>query len=226
MTSEYLDILASCPLFAHIDAGSLPDMLDCLAARQRHYAKGAMVLSAGRALPAVGIVLSGGVHVLQEDYWGNRAILAHIAPGGLFGEAFACAGVGQLPVSVQAVAPTDILLVDVQKIITVCSSACAFHTRLVQNLLQLLAQKNVSLTQKIEIITQRSTRKKLLAYLSRQAQAAHSHRFQIPFNRQELADYLAVDRSALSAELSKMQQEGILQYDKNHFQLAAAPSAS
>ena len=164
-------------------------------------------------------MLTGNVHVIQEDFWGNRTILANIEPGELFGEAFSCAGLDKLPVSVLAVQDSEVLMIDYRKIITTCSSSCVFHTALIHNMLRILADKNVMLTQKMELLTKNTTREKLLAYLSLQAQQAGSTKFNIPFNRQGLADYLSVDRSAMSAELSKMQKDGVLVYKKNRFEL-------
>ncbi|MDR1922509.1 MAG: Crp/Fnr family transcriptional regulator [Candidatus Adiutrix sp.] len=194
-------------------------LLACLSAVQRGFEKGEPVFSAGDDAAPVGVVLAGGVNVMQEDYWGNRMILAHIEPGGLFGEAFSCAGAGELPVSASAVEKSEILLIDCGKIVATCSSACAFHAGMIRNMLQILARKNIALVEKIGHLSRRTTREKLLSYLSSRAKAAGSPAFDIPFNRQELADYLAVDRSAMSAELSKMRDENLLRYSRSHFEL-------
>jgi CRP-like cAMP-binding protein len=216
---KYPEVLRACPLFAGIDESELQALLDCLSASKRHFAKGSFVFMTGENVTAVGVVLSGSVHVLQEDFWGNRTILAHVGPGGLFAEAFSCAEVDKLPVSVIAAEPSDILFIDYKRIATTCSSACTFHTGLIKNMMHILAQKNVQLTQKIEHVTGRTTRAKLLAYLSAQARKAADNIFEIPFSRQELADYLSVDRSAMSNELCKMRDEGILRFHKNRFEL-------
>jgi CRP-like cAMP-binding protein len=216
---SYDAILRSCELFGDIAPEQLYVLLDCLGATKRRFRKGEFILRAGDAAEAVGIVLVGSAHVIQEDYWGNRTIITRIEPGGLFAEAFCCAGIEQLPVSVVSLEETEVLFVDFNRIISVCSSACGFHNSLIKNMLQILARHNVTLTRKLEDVTQRTTREKLLSYFSRQALAAGSERFEIPFNRQELADYLSVDRSALSNELSKMQTEGLLRFRKNEFEL-------
>jgi len=215
----YFAVIKRCMLFSGMDDAELGAMLGCLSAARRSYGKNEFVFSAGDAVQAVGVVLSGGVHVLQEDYWGNRRILAYIPPSGLFGEAFSCAELDNLPVSVIAAEASEILLMDYKPIVTTCSSACLFHTALIKNMLRLLAQKNIMLTQKMEIITHRTTRERLLAYLSAQALRAGRSRFTIPFNRQELADYLSVERSAMSAELSRMQAEGLLRTNRSEFEL-------
>lgn len=208
-----------CPLFAGIETDKLHSLLDCLAAVKRVYRKDEFIFMAGDQATSVGIVLSGSVRVLQEDFWGHRGILAHIEPGGLFGEAFSCAEKDALPVSVIASEASEVLLVDYRRIVTTCSSACIFHTLLIMNMLRILAEKNILLTRKIEHLSKRTTRDKLLSFLSAQAVFAKSNAVEIPFNRQELADFLCVDRSALSRELGAMQSEGLINYDKNSFEL-------
>ena len=216
---KYLETIEQCPLFAGINDFDLKALLHCLVATQHSYKKGEYVFSAGDTVQSVGIVLSGGVHILQEDYWGNRTILANISPGGLFGEAFSCAEIDSLPMSVITVETTEVLLIDYKRIITTCSSSCVFHLALIKNMMKLLAQKNIMLTQKMEIVTHRTTRERLLAYLSAQAIKAGKNRFIIPFNRQQLADYLSVERSAMSAELSHMQVDGLIRTNRSEFEL-------
>lgn len=207
------------PLFRGIDESQLASLLACLTAVKRRYRKDELIFVAGEKPISVGIVLSGSVRVLQEDFWGNRTILAHIESSGLFGEAFSCAEQVALPVSVIACETTEIMLIDYRKIITTCSSACVFHTQLVMNMMRILAKKNILLTKKLEYLSKRTTREKLLSFLSAQAVSAKSTIVEIPFNKTELAEYLCVDRSALSRELSAMKAEGLLQYDKNSFEL-------
>ncbi|MDR1777950.1 MAG: Crp/Fnr family transcriptional regulator [Desulfovibrio sp.] len=217
---KFFPILQNCRLFAGIEGTDLEKLLRCLSPLRRHYKKNEFIFVMGEIAGSLGIVLSGGVHVLQEDFWGNRSIFAHIPPGGLFGEAFSCAGMERLPVSVAAAEKTEALLLDYQRILAVCPSVCAFHAGIVKNMVRMLAQKNIMLTRKIEHVTRRNIRGKLLSYLSEQAKTAGCGVFDIPFTRQELADYLSVDRSALSNELSKMREQGMLKFRKNHFELA------
>ena len=216
---KYLEIIQRCLLFAGMETANLRHLLDCLAAVRRSYKKQKFIFSAGDAAQCVGIVLSGHAHILQEDYWGGRTILADIAPGGVFGEAFSCVGAESLPVSVLAAEQAEVLLLDYRRIITTCTSSCGFHTALVQNMMQMLAQKNIMLTQKMEILAHRTTKERLLAYLSAQAMQRGASRFTIPFNRQQLADFLSVERSAMSAELSKMQADGLLWTNRSEFEL-------
>lgn len=217
MKTSY-QILQNCRLFSEIKESDFKALLECLSARQRQYKKNSFIFRAGDAMDFVGIVLAGAVHIVREDFWGKRAIVARIEEGAVFGEAFACAGV-KLPVSIIAAEESDVLLISSKRITGTCSSACVFHTMLIKNLTLLLAGKNIALIQKLEHITQASTREKLLSYLSEEARLAGKSTFDIPFNREELADYLSVERSAMSAELSRMQKDGLVQYRKNHFEL-------
>jgi CRP-like cAMP-binding protein len=215
----HMPALQRCPLFSTITPDGLLALLDCLGAARHVYRKGEFVFLAGNAVHMMGIVLAGCVQVVQEDYWGRRGIIDRCEPGDLFAESFCCAGAERLPVSVIATEPTTALFLDVARIINVCTNACWFHHTLIRNMLRTLALKGVALTQKLEDVTQRGTREKLLSYLSRQALAAGGKEFEIPFNRQELADYLSVDRSALSGELSRMAGAGLLRYHRNRFEL-------
>ena len=198
-------------------------LLGCLSATRRTYDKGETVFMAGQAAEHVGIICSGGVHVFTEDFMGNRTILAALSDSELFGEAFACAGTARLPVSVVAVSKSEIMLINYRKIIATCPATCIFHSKLIENMLSIVASKNVALSQKVEIISKRTTRDKLTAYLSAQAVHTGRRKFTIPFDRQALADFLCVERSAMSAELSKMQREGLVCTNRSEFELMTMP---
>lgn len=206
-------------LFDGIENGEMEQLLLCLGGRHAIYDEGEYILLAGDRADQVGLVLSGSVLVFSDDFWGNRTILAHVERGGLFGEAFSFARVEALPVSVKAAEKTEVLFINCERIITVCPSACEFHTRLVRNMLKILAEKNMTLTQKIGHMGKRTTREKILSYLSEQAKKAGGNSFSIPLNRQEMADYLAVDRSAMSKELGRLREEGQISFHKNRFRL-------
>lgn len=216
---KYLAQIKKSRLFAGIDMQELEALLGCLSAAVRHFKKGDTIIYRGDSVSALGLVLSGGVHIQREDFWGNRTILSEIPESGLFGESYACVPTQPIPVNAVATQNSVIMFLDVRRIITSCPSACAFHARLIQNLIMVLAFKNVMLTGKIEHISQRSTREKLLSYLSEQAQVAGGASFDIPFNRQQLADYLCVDRSAMSSALGQLRDEGVLTFDRAHFKL-------
>ena len=173
----------------------------------------------GQPANEVGLVLMGEAHVMREDVFGNRTILTHLGRGDLFGEAYACAKMKRLPVTVSAVTESEIMFIDCKRILTTCTSACVFHTRLIENLMSVLAGKNILLMRKLEHISRRTTRDKLHSYLTEQARIAGRRDFSVPFNRQEMADYLCVERSAMSAELGRMRDEGLIEFEKNRFRL-------
>lgn len=206
-------------LFEGIDEKEKKAMLSCLEARKKSYLSGNIVFRRGGHTSYMGLVLSGAVHMVKDDFWGNRSILGEASAGSMFGEVYACLADRKLEVDVVAVEDTEVLFLDVKKILTVCSSACVFHTRLIRNLLTIMAEKNLMLTHKMEHMAQKNTRDKLLSYLSMESMKSGSAEFTIPFNRQQLADYLSVDRSAMSRELSHMKEEGILEYQRNRFRL-------
>ena len=213
------EALSRCPLFEGVAREDARAMLQCMQARTVSVDRGEAVLREDAPAEHVGILLEGGVQVVRDDFLGNRTIRTAVQPGELFGETFACAGVRRLPVSVEAVEPSRVLLLRLDKVIQTCPSACAFHNRVVLNLLRVMAQKNLQLSQKLEITSRRTTRDKLMAYLTAQARRAGSDRFRIPFDRQGLADYLGVDRSALSAEIGKLRREGVLESERSDFRL-------
>ena len=214
-----LSLLQRSPLFRGVGAEDLAAMLQCLAPREVRKKRGEFLFYAGDTVRELGLVLSGEVLILTEDHWGNRNILSSAGPGDLFGEVFACAPARPVPVSVEAAQDTAVLLVDAEKVLAPCCNACPFHQSLIHNLFQIVAEKNLMLTQKMVHLTRRSTREKLLSYLSICSLQAGSSTFTIPFNRQEMADYLSVDRSAMSKELCKLRDEGLLRFEKNKFQL-------
>ena len=216
---EFNPILERCPLFSGIRMEDLSAMLGCIGGRTLSVPGGQAVFREGDPATHVGLVLSGAVRLVRDDYYGNRSIVAHIAPSELFGETYACAGVTALPVSVVADEDSTVLLMDCRRITTTCSSACSFHNRIIHNLLRLVAVKNLVFDQKIQVTSKRSTREKLMTYLLNQAKLQNSNSFTIPYDRQELADYLEVERSGLSAEISKLRKEGVLESEKNRFRL-------
>ncbi len=217
---KFFNLLSNVPLFSGITEDELQRMFGCLGAAFKTYGKGAAIFLAGEPVPSFGVMLNGVADIVREDITGARAIIAKVCEGELFGEAFACGEVDESPVSVFAAAECEVLLLPVKGILSVCPHACAFHARLVENMMRLLARKNILLHEKMELLSKKTIRERLLAYLYLVAQRQGSRRFAIPFTRGELADYLCTDRSALSRELSAMQSEGLLTFNRNEFHLS------
>lgn len=192
-------------------------MLGCLGARVVEFPKNAPVFLEGDAAGFLGFVLEGSVQIVQDDFYGNRSVLSYAGEGELFAEAFACADVVTMPVSGYAVKDSKVVFFSCKKMLTVCTSACSFHNRLVRNLLTVVAQRNLALGSKITVMSRKTTREKLMTYLMEQAKKAGSAEFTIPLDRQALADYLGVERSAMSAELGKLRKAGVLSSKGAHF---------
>ena len=216
---EFLSVIRSSQLFSGVSERELTAMLSCLKAESRDFPKDAFLLRTGDTAESIGPVLSGSVLVIQEDIWGNRNILSKAGPGQTFAAAFACAPGSRLNVSVVAEAPVTAMFLNVKRILTVCPSACTHHSRIIRNLLGELAGKNLRFSEKLTHMGQRTTRAKLMSYFSAEAQRLGKYEFDIPFSRQQLADYLGVERSGLSLELGKMRGEGLLDFHKSHFVL-------
>ena len=214
---KYISILKKTQLFSGLSEEEIEAMLSCLGARIKTYQKGEYVLRQGTHLNDIAVLVEGNLHIRKDDYWGNRSILGQVTIGEMFGEAYVAPESGALLNDLVAVEDSAVIFFDAKRIITTCSNACRFHSMVVQNLFFAISEKNRKLVQKLGHMSKRSTREKLISYLSEEANKQNSAQFYIPFNRQQLADFLSVDRSAMSNELSKMRDEGLIQFDKNHF---------
>ena len=216
---QYLPVLKKTRLFAGVGEDEIGAMLGCLGAAAQQYAKGQYVLRQGETVSRLMVLVKGRLHIQKDDYWGNRSIVSAVLTGEMFGEAYLAPGSGPLMNDAVAVEESAVLSFDVTRLLTVCPSACRFHSLTVRNLFFALSEKNRHLVGRLGIATQRSTRDKLIAFLSEQARLQGCSAFDIPFNRQQMADYLSVDRSAMSGELCRMRDEGMLRFERNHFEL-------
>lgn len=217
--NEYIPVLRRTQIFAGVSNDEIRSMLLCLDARLRHYKKGEYVLREGEHLNDIMILADGRLHIQKDDYWGNRSILEQISVGEMFGEAYTAPESGPLLNDVVAAENSVVIFFNAKRIITTCPTACRFHTIVVQNLFFSISEKNRKLVRKLSHMSKRSIREKLISYLSEEATRQNSSSFTIPFNRQQLADFLFVDRSAMSNELSKMRKEGLLEFERNCFKL-------
>lgn len=216
---NFIDVLKRTKLFSGVSEEEILLMSSCLDAKLKEYKKGEYVFRQGQHISQITVLLKGNLHIQKDDYWGNRTIVNNISVGEIFGEAYIAPESGALLNDVVAVEDSSVAFFDVKKIITACPSACRFHSMVAQNLFFAISEKNKRLVQKISHISKRSTREKLTSYLSEEAKRQNSASFVIPFNRQQLADFLSVDRSAMSNELCKMRDEGLLSFEKNRFLL-------
>ena len=216
---KYISILKRTQMFAGVGDDEISAMLSCLGARLYNYKKGEYVLRQGEHLNDILVLVEGNLHIQNDDYWGNRSILGQVTVGEMFGEAYVAPESGVLLNDVVATENSVVIFFDVKRIITTCPSACRFHTMVVQNMFFAISEKNKKLVQKLGHMSKRTTREKLISFLSEEAKKQNNAIFTIPFNRQQLADFLSVDRSAMSNELCKMRDEGLIEFDKNNFRL-------
>lgn len=217
--NEYIYILKKSKLFNNVSEDEIGAMLSCLGAKALNYKKGEYVFRQGECLNAVTVLVKGKFLIQNDDYWGNRSILGNIECGEMFGEAYAAPGSGPMLNDVAAVEDSTVIFFDVKKIFSACPSGCRFHALVVQNLFFAISEKNRKLVQKLGHMSKRTTREKLISYLSEEAKKHNSSNFEIPFNRQQLADFLSVERSAMSNELCKMRDDGMIEFKKNRFKL-------
>ena len=208
-------------LFKGISEDEANKMLNCFTSYEKKYSKGEIIFSEGDKIDIIGLITYGCVHIVREDYSGNRTIIAEIKAGSMFAEAFALASENEkiLPVSIYAASDCEVLFFNYQKIVAACRNSCPCHVRFIENMLSVVSRKNIMLNRRLGHLSKRSTKEKLLSYLYEQAALFGQNSFCIPFNRQQLADYLCVERSAMSAVLSELRKSGKIDYTKNHFVL-------
>lgn len=216
---QYLFILRNSPFFQGMTEEEILSVLHCVNATVQHKKKDAYILRVGDSTESMGLVLSGSVLVLQEDLWGHRNIIHRIGPGEYFAEPFAATAGSVLNVSVVADEDSQIMLLNMERFLKTCPHACAHHSRMVRNLVSVMAKRVLDLNEKLTHMAKRSTREKLLSYLSAESMRQGKLSFTIPYDRQQLADYLSVERAAMSVELGKLQKEGLLKTNRNHFEL-------
>lgn len=216
---EYVGALRKAALFRGMEEEELFSLLECMGGALRRYPKGAALLRAGDPATHLGVVLAGQVQVSRLRADGQRMVIGEMGPGRLFAESYACAGAESLPVTVTASADTAALLLDCRRLSTPCSAACGAHGKLIHNLLWMLAQKNLFLAGKLEHLSGRTIRERLLSYLEEEAARTGRSTVVVPFDRQALADYLCVERSALSRTIGQLQREGVLEVHRRRFRL-------
>lgn len=216
------EFLSKTSLFRGITPAEIEAMKDCLMPTVKQYGKSESIFRSGEVINSLGIVLAGSVSIERGDAWGNNSIIDKIEVGGMFGETYACLKSEPLTIDAIATERTEVVFFDIGRVLHICPNRCSFHTRLIDNLVQNLARKNLALSNKMRYITPKTIRARLIAYLSAESFKQGKLTIEVPFNRQQLADYLSVERSALSNELSKMQDDKLIQYSKNRFKLNIA----
>ena len=212
-------LVKSCPLFRGIDPADLGGMLKCMSAREIEPERGEFIMTTPGSAPLMGVVLAGEVEMISEDYFGKKSLLTVLPVGSVFGESYSCVKARNRSIAYQASGKCRVLLLDYDRILHACKLVCRFHHRMIENMVELIAEKNLELIEKLEVTSRTSIREKLLTYLTRQAERTGSATFQVPMGRTELAEYLCADRSAMTRELSRMREEGLIDFDKRTFTL-------
>ncbi|MBQ8358751.1 MAG: Crp/Fnr family transcriptional regulator [Oscillospiraceae bacterium] len=218
---QYLFVLCNSPFFQGMTEEEILSVLHCVNATVLRKKKDEYIFRAGDSTESMGLVLRGSVLSVQEDLWGHRNIMHRIGAGDYFAEPFAATPGSVLNASVVADEDTEIMLLNMGRLLKTCPNACAHHNRLIRNLVSVMARRVMNLSEKITHMAKRSTREKLLSYLSAESMRQGKLSFTIPYDRQQLADYLCVERAAMSVELSKLQKEGYLKTNRNQFELCA-----
>lgn len=221
---KYFNLLRKASIFADMEDDEMEILMRCLSPLLSQYKKNEYILRCGETTSSFGILIKGMAMIEKYDLWGNLNLLSEVKVGMSFGESYACLPDAVCDVHIIAKEDSDILFFDISRFLYICPIACKFHNRLVQNLLTEIARKNLLLTRKIDFISKKKIRDRLLSYLQLEAQKSESSVFEIPFNRQELANFLLVDRSALSNEISKLQKEGVINCKKNKFEIIITPT--
>lgn len=217
------EILANNPLFDGVEKEDIGKILNCLGSAKRSYKKGDFIFLAGQSVPEVSILISGRAQVVKESIFGDAMLIGHLGPGDIFAETYACMGADTIPISVIAFTNCEVLMMDLKRVVQTCSNSCVFHQRMIFNLMKVLASNSAALNKKMSYLTYKTIRGRLAAYFFDCAEQAMTQNgcprdlpktieFELPFSRTELADYLCVDRSAMSRELSNMRKEGILDF--------------
>lgn len=219
---KYYNQIKNSPVFLGMTDDELCGLLECFNAYIRKFEKEEMIIRQGDIIPNIYLILDGEVNIEKDTYWGRRIIVTRLGKNDNLALSFVGSKDVESSIDAITVKNTLVLVLNYEKCTSMCQNACTRHKVLINNLFRILSKENIELLQKIENVSQKTIREKLLTYLSNEAQKKHSNNFDIHFNRQDLADYLNVDRSAMSFELSKLQKEGLIMYNKNHFELLSS----
>lgn len=218
--NKYYNQIKNSPVFYGMNDEELQGLLECFNARVRKYEEGEMIIRQGDIIKNIYLILKGAVNIEKDTYWGRRMIISQLTENNNIALAFVASKNIESNIDAIAVEDSELLILNYEKCTSMCQNACTRHKVLINNLFEILSKENIELIQKIENISQKTIREKLLTYLSNEAKKNRNSSFEIPFNRQDLADYLNIDRSAMSFELSKLQKEGLISYNKNKFMLS------
>ena len=205
------------PLFEGFDSKDLEQVMTCLSAKHIYFKKNELILIAERWPKYIGLLTSGGLKITKDDENGNSPIITHIQAPSIFAEIWVWAGMEHCPITAQASEDSEVVFLDSSKIVLICPTACYFHRKLMESMLRSIAAKAAMLDKKVELLSKRTIREKIICFFN--SQRGNAKKFTIPYKREEMARHLSVDRSALSNELGKMRDEGLIKFDRNEFEI-------
>nr|WP_317357623.1 Crp/Fnr family transcriptional regulator [uncultured Tyzzerella sp.] len=215
---KYIKIIKNSKLFFNISEDEIKLILNHLLLHIKDYKKGQYIFNIGDKINGLGLVVSGLVHIEKEDFFGNRSIICQVCENDIFGASYYY-DEEPLPNNILAATNTTIMFLDIKKSLNLQNHCCDKNLKVMDNFIKIMLKKNKDINKKLDHISQRNIRNKILSFLYDQSLKNNSNSFYISFNRQQLADYLCIDRSALSSELSKMRKENLINFTKNYFQL-------
>ena len=224
ITKKVLAQISDHALFENIPDGDLVTMFDCLGFFTKTYEKGEYLIFEKDHIDNIGTIINGSVDIIKEDIWGRRTIISRLSNDEMLGETFACSGDNLSTISYQAAMKTTVFFMPFSRVVHTCRKTCPFHHRLIENMVSLIAEKNRLLIQKVEVISGKTLRDKLLSFFSLQVQEHGTYSFTLPMGRKDLAEYIGANRSALTRELNAMRDEGLIDFARNDFVIHADQS--
>ena len=224
MPKAHVTDISQLPVFDEISPADCTLLFDCLGCRIREYKKDCLIRLERELAGNVGTVIEGSVNMYKQDIWGNRTLVSYMQAGHVFGETFSLSEITPEHEGVFFVtaSPSLILFLPASRILHPCKNSCPFHHQLTKNMFSMISAKNRRLMERIEVSSQGSVREKILAYLSMEAQRQGRSSFRLPLRRTEMAEYLCINRSAMSRELTALRDEGVIDFDRNYFTLRFA----
>ena len=204
-------------LFENVRNNEVLELLKCIGIKTKTFKKDAIIVKQSGKIDFLGVILSGNAIISKTDSMGNTTIVEELKMNDIFGHNIVCCGVDRSPVDIIAKNECEVLFLPFEKVVTPCNKLCPYHLQLIKNVMKMISKRNSLLNDKIDIIGQKTTRDKILALLD--TYRTEEKVFSIPYSREEMAKFLHVDRSAMSRELCRMRDEGILRFHKNHFEI-------
>lgn len=203
-------------LFENIDNNGVLELLKCIGIKTKVFKKNSLILKTDGKIDFLGVILGGNAVIKKTDSLGHTMVIEKLKMNDIFGHNIVCCGLDRSPVEIVSENECEVLFLPFEKVVTPCEKLCSYHLKLIKNIMKMISMRNSLLNDKIDIIGKKTTRDKILAFLESYRNGEKV--FSVPYSREEMAKFLCVDRSAMSRELCRMRDEGILRFHKNHFE--------